>query len=154
MPFRSEGGLPSELGPLLFDSKIDASLLSGDGGNFLLNRDGHGSVVKQEGENTHTEAEKDDVHDEDMWFRELDPAGAGEMIRHVHQELTGYGSVEIRIRGKPVGVDNLARAGLPKDLLALVVGVGHTTLGNLVQAEEIRVNDSPRKEGKGRAVAH
>eukprot|EP00904_Undaria_pinnatifida_P000782 jgi/Undpi1/10704/HiC_scaffold_29.g13152.m1 len=63
----------------------------------------------------------------EIWTRKADPLGTGEVFSHISRGEQSdddvVGAIEVRLRAGPLGVAELARAGLPKDVSALVVGV-------------------------------
>lgn len=123
IPFRLEEGLPPEVGPLLFDAEVDASVLVGDsyrpGGT-------QGKVNGQE----HGGAEDTEVT-EGSWARRPDPFGAGDIWSHWHCAADGT-NIEVRVRAGELAPEGLMRAGMSKDLSALIVSNG----GDINQDEE------------------
>ncbi|CAM9162797.1 unnamed protein product, partial [Hapterophycus canaliculatus] len=140
VPFRLADGLPRELGPLLFEETADASLLGG-GAEYRPpsrgtrnGREKHPAGDEPEGEDSVTREEQEGEEDEeDLWIDKEDPRGCGPMLSHVRRECRSVGGVvEVRLRAKSIDSRQLARAGLPQDMSALVVDVNPevTAAGN------------------------
>ncbi|CAM9296384.1 unnamed protein product, partial [Laminaria digitata] len=135
VPFRLGHGLPQELGPLLFDSIADAAVLAGKQADDFLSSSPEKDALFPEKNalvpETGTQKEGDGYqHDpgqgwvRDMWTRKAGPFGTGEVFSHVHRRLDDGGassSIEVRLRAGPLSAAELAKAGLPKDVSALVV---------------------------------
>lgn len=133
MPFRLEQGLPRELGPLLFDTTADAPILSGNVCRPPRAWSGRGTTTaaresKREEADRPTEEVDEKIRGAapEEWVRSEDPRGAGEILSHVHKYgFSGSaGVVEVRTRGKPLDVEGLLKAGLPKESSSLVIGLG------------------------------
>eukprot|EP00752_Nemacystus_decipiens_P012720 g11270.t1 len=132
VPFRLVDGLPRELGPLLFDRKLVASLLAEDVADHrLASRDDargrggkQGETAEQGGAGSCPgEAPAAGEAGDALWVRKKASASTGPVLSHVHRvdAAEGGGKVEVRIRGEPLDAETLAMAGLPQDMAALVV---------------------------------
>eukprot|EP00903_Cladosiphon_okamuranus_P007920 g7648.t1 len=171
LPFRLADGLPRELGPLLFDKKLVASL-SAEGDDVDRrppSRDGErrrrageqaGTTVEQQegpdsspGSETLEEEETGDA----LWVRKKASNGAGPVLSHVHSV---GGKVEVRIRGEPLDAETLAMAGVPQDMAALVVAAAdvHTSTACASKRPGSASVGAPSGEKQGRrrqrAAAH
>ena len=177
VPFRLEDGLPRELGPLLFDANADGAVLAGkndlisspetDASNLNLNEqkdeEEHGLENGRGKQNwINLNEQREDAgwyglrkeRGKDIWTRKPDPLGTGEVFSHVREWLDGGGAcVEVRLRAGPLGAAELAKAGLPKDVSALVVGVdgGDTINRKGVGGGGAGVSASAGKTGTSRA---
>lgn len=136
VPFRLADGLPRELGALLFDKKMVASLLSED---YYVDRrppSRDGARRRREGKQAETTAEQQEGPDSSpggetleeeetgdaLWVRKKASNSTGPFLSHVHKvDAAEGGKVEVRIRGEPLDAATLAMAGLPQDMAALVV---------------------------------
>lgn len=168
VPFRLADGLPRELGPLLFDKSVLASLLAGDAEHRPPSRDGgkrrkgkHTGTTEREGaDSSPGETPEDEETEEARWVRKKASNGTGQVLSHVHYvDAAEGGKVDVRIRGEPVDAETLATAGLPQDMVALVVttGVDTSMAGTSKPAGNVMVGVAAgEKQGrrKQRAAAH
>lgn len=130
VPFRLADGLPRQLGPLLFEDTSDASRLVGDPAeNHPPSRGSkrgpeHPRVTVSNPELVDSEPgeAEEEAEEEYEWESKTDPRKAGKILSYTRRGCgPSEAAVEVRIRGETLGADNLARAGLPHDLFALVV---------------------------------
>lgn len=169
VPFHHADGLPRELGPLLFDETADASLLAGTAEPRPPSRGARGEDVKhpaavmQEGgkeEFESGEGQHGEEGDNDLWVKKENPRSYGPVLTHVHgRTQPSEGTVEVRLRGEPMDATQLARAGMPQDMSALVVDaipdvntMGSSLLSRGVAASAL--GGSRQGVQKSRAAAH
>ncbi|CAM9752939.1 unnamed protein product, partial [Scytosiphon promiscuus] len=129
VPFRFADGLPRELGPLLFEATADASLLRGSSEHRLpshgagIGRTKHSARVEPEGSSSNLgEVQEEGREEEDLWESQEDPHGCGPVLSCRRRGYRpGEGTVEVRLRAKPLDTKQMVSAGLPQDMSALVV---------------------------------
>lgn len=130
-PFRMAEGLPRELGPLLFDKILVASLLAEDEADHRppsrdrarSRRGKQTGAAEQEGpDSSPGKTAEGEEKEGSLWVKKKASDGTGPVLSHVYRVGDGEGgNVEVRIRGEPVDTETLAMAGLPQDMAALVV---------------------------------
>lgn len=170
LPFRLVDGLPRELGLLLFDKKLVASLLAEDDADHqppsrdsARRRQGKeaGSAEPGGADSSPGETPEEGETGKTLWVRKKASNSTGPVLSHVHHAdaVEGVGKVEVRIRGEPLDAEALAMAGLPQDMAALVVAadVDPSTAGpSKLPASAAAGASGGDKQGrrKQRAAAH
>lgn len=132
VPFNLKDGLPPELEPLLFDSARDASVISEDK-TVLVQKESKSSHSAESHGGSDAKASQDvhgiaaSKHDDKMmkeaegsWTRESDMRDFGQIANRVYSVSDDH-TFQVRIRAHALAPTTLARAKLPRDLLALVV---------------------------------
>lgn len=162
VPFRLVDGLPRELGPLLFDETVDASLLGGRGECRPLSRgakserEKHPAGVEPDGKDSKMGEDQEGV--EDDWVETEGPRGCGPVLSHIRRGCRPVeGVVEVRLRAKPLDTKQLARAGLPQDMSALVVdAIPEPRASGNLKLPDVAAGVSGKRQGvrRSRAVAH
>lgn len=112
----------------------------------LPGTDGSSSNLKEKKRKEDEEGDDDDGdygleeqgRGREKWTRKPHPLGAGDVLSHFVRgggrlsdgDDGGAACVEVRLRAAPLNAAQLAKAGLPKDVSALVVGVSDDDAGN------------------------
>lgn len=173
VPFRMEHGLPHEVGAILFDPKTDHSILTGGavcaspseserhenrhalpGKGGTDSRTAEGGKKEEQGYQKNEKGEKEHGPKREMWVPKPDPIGTGEILTYAYRGFKGGEGVEVRIRGRSLEAKRLARAGVPKDLLALVVHHDHAATGKVKLLGTGGIGVFGRKGKAERAVGH